>query len=321
MTRTCDDILERAAAGDASVESLPEFIEHLKICARCGREAPVLLAAVRAIRAAPAAALEGHPPSDQIVALALAPEAGMLEVDPGAAEHVAACAICAAEVKEVRRAEEVRSRLRAPAPLGLGRVLGNLANLPSGPVMRRLAWVAGLGILVLAYPAYLGLRRVPQLRGEVEQLDTRTRQLEAEVRDLSSSLARAIQAADLLTHWSGPVPLIALSSPVRGQATRQTLKLDPTAPYILVSVRPILSDPSDERDIYRVLILRGDGQAVWNSQITAGEMRRTMRSSGALIFPVPSTLLAPGGHELRVLPEKRPQEPILQIPFEIVTAD
>ena len=54
--------------------------------------------------------------------------------------------------------------------------------------------------------------------------------------------------------------------------------------------------------------------------MTVGEMRQQMRSSGALIFPIPSSQLTRGEYELHVLASKEPREQILQIPFEIVPA-
>src|SRR5262245_38802747 len=108
MTLTCDEILELLSAGEAGIESRPEYMNHLRGCARCRQEAPALLSAVRAIRSAPAEAIAGHPASDQIVALAMDPDAAALEVNRSAAEHVSGCATCAAEIQEVRRAEQRR---------------------------------------------------------------------------------------------------------------------------------------------------------------------------------------------------------------------
>src|SRR5262245_19413431 len=107
MTASCDEFLERASSGGNDVDRQPDFIEHLKSCARCREEAPAILAAARAIRATPEA-LAGHPAADLIVALALDPGADDLEVHRPVMEHVVSCATCVAEVQEVRSAEHKR---------------------------------------------------------------------------------------------------------------------------------------------------------------------------------------------------------------------
>ncbi len=245
MTVICDDILELVSSGEQGVENRPEFIDHLRGCARCRDEAPALLAAARAIRAAPAAALVGHPATDQIVALALDPDAAALDVNRSAAEHVTGCATCTAEVQEVRRAEQKRTLQRHTRP-GLGALIsalgGVLPDLTHGPFPVRVALASTLGLLVLAYPAYVGLRDFPRVKGQMGDIELRTRQLAAEVRDLSTSLAQANQTLTRLSHWSGPLRLFALTSPVRGQALKQTINVDPAEPYVLVSVRPILAE-------------------------------------------------------------------------------
>jgi hypothetical protein len=175
-------------------------------------------------------------------------------------------------------------------------------------------------VLILAYPAFLGLRVLPRVEGQMGDLELRTRQLEAESRDQAASLAHANEALARLGRWSGPLRLFTLTSPVRGQSVQQTISVDPAAPYVLVSLRPILAGPSSDPDVYRFLILDTTGRDAWKSELTAGEIRRQMRVSGALVFPVVSTLLPPGRYELRVQPQARPGEPILQIPFEVTPA-
>src|SRR5262245_20030902 len=104
----CDVILELVMSGERDAEGRPEFVEHLKGCARCRDEAPVLLAAARVIRATPVEALAGHPASELIVALAMDSGGDGGEIDRRMAEHVSGCATCTAELQEVRRAEQRR---------------------------------------------------------------------------------------------------------------------------------------------------------------------------------------------------------------------
>src|SRR5262245_13984457 len=111
---SCDEFVEMISSGEKDVERRPEFVEHLKSCDRCRDEAPALLAAARAIRAAPMEALAGHLTSDQIVTLAIESEAGALDIHRRATEHLAVCPTCKAELLEVRRAEEKRMSRERP---------------------------------------------------------------------------------------------------------------------------------------------------------------------------------------------------------------
>src|SRR5262249_23942646 len=104
----CDVILELIMSGERDVEGRQEFVEHLKGCARCRDEAPVLLAAARAIRVTPVEALAGHPASELIVTLAMDSGGTGGDVDRWVSEHVSGCATCTAELQEVRRAEQRR---------------------------------------------------------------------------------------------------------------------------------------------------------------------------------------------------------------------
>jgi hypothetical protein len=314
----CDDILELVRSGEKDVERRPEFIEHLQACARCREEAMALLAAARAIRAAPEGALAGHPSSDQIVTLALDPDAAALDINRPLAVHVAGCATCKAELDEVRRAEQSRLSQAHPRP-GLGALssfLRVVSNLTHAHVPAAIALVTGLGLVLLVYPAYLGLRHLPLVKGQLGDLDRRARQLETEVRELSASLAQANRAVSRPTHWSGPLRLLSLTSPLRGQTPEPTFGLEATEPFILISMRPILDESATDSDLYRIILAGQANGVAWSAELTAGEIRRQMRSSGALFFSVPSSLLVPGRHELRVLSVKNPRVPILQIPFE-----
>src|SRR5262245_7201075 len=310
---SCDDIFEMISSGEKDVERRPEFVEHLKSCDRCRDEAPALVAAARVIRAAPVDALAGHLTSGQVVTLAIGPEAAALDSHRRATEHLAVCPTCTAELKEVRRAEE--SRVSGGRP----RQGWTLMDALRFKIPASVAVATGLGVLLLAYPAYLGLRGLPRTRTEMAALELRARQLEEQLRGVSASLTQATEASSRLSRWQGPVRLFALTSPVRGEMSIQSIRLDPEEPYVLVSLRPILESTA-EADVYRFFIQGMDGRETWSAEQTAGEIRQQLKSSGALIFPIPSKLLAPGRHELRVIRQANPQEPILQILFEIIPA-
>jgi len=319
----CDDILELAASGDQGIENRPEFLAHLKACAHCRDEAPGMLSAARTIRSVPAPALTGHLTPDQIVALALDSVPAAETADRRLAQHITGCATCAAEVREVQRAEEARSSIvsgRSGLASRIRHVLASLTSTASQGMPARLALAAGLAVLLLAYPAFLGMRRLPRLQGEMSDLASRTRQLETQVRDLSAALATANQTAARLSGWSKPLRLFGLTSPVRGQRTLPSIRVDAAVPYVLLSVRPLVVDPTGDAEVYRVVLLDSEDREVWRSELSVGEMREQMKSSGALILPIAPALLTPGRHALRVFPRDAPRQLILEVPFEVVSA-
>ena len=156
----CDDILELAASGDQGIENRPEFLAHLKACAHCRDEAPGMLSAARTIRSVPAPALTGHLTPDQIVALALDSVPAAETADRRLAQHVTGCATCAAEVREVQRAEEARSSIvsgRSGLASRIRHVLASLTSTASQGMPARLALAAGLAVLLLASKGAAGV--------------------------------------------------------------------------------------------------------------------------------------------------------------------
>lgn len=315
---------------------LPEFLQgglaeptrsavasHRAACDECRAlsDAYVVIAAsLRHSGPAPAARASAdgvHPASALIVAYAVDP-AGL---DPGEssviATHLAACSRCSEEVETTRQAHQATRPTVVPFP-------GNLLGAATGvgrPDLRAAIAVAAV-LVVLAYPAYLGLGRLPRLREEAGELRAAQGAAEREIEELKSSLDDARERLRRESAWTGPVELHVLEGPARGAGGLSPLRVAKDQPFLLLSVLPPVPAGVPDRAPLRFAIFASDDRVVWSADLAISETRRRLKSSGVLTFMIPAATLPPGRYTMRIF---RPGEPqgrtIFQAPFEVVVSD
>jgi hypothetical protein len=250
----------------------------------------------------------GHPDADSIVAFAL----GGLSAEGEAtvAEHVASCAACAAEVDAVRRAEaESREEALAGdirrAPGGGAREGQWTASRPTPRTMPRRAWgalaaaAAGLAAL-LAYPAYLGLVRLPFVESRSADAAREAQSLSSRVGALEGELGAARDALARVREWGGATPLQLLSAAMRGGGEARTVQVDPAQPVVALAVELGALPESGAATPVRFAITRADGGTAFAADLAADDVRRELRESGVVLLLVPSGRLAPGSYRLAV---------------------
>jgi hypothetical protein len=287
---------------DSAVVLLPEYLEgrlgerervavaaHCVACDECRDLTDTYGAIAASLRGRAAAASEDHPTSDRIVAFAIGP--GNLETEVSAAivAHLRGCPDCAREVETTRQADErTRARFRLVPGTRLVRMWGGWS-----PNFRA-ALAAMIVLVVLGYPAYLGLTRLPWTAEELREA----------------------------TRWSGPIDLIVLDSAERGDGPLDTLTIASGQPYVLVGVLPPLPAAAAGVDRFRFTIEPGPGEVIWAAEVTASEIRTRLDSSGVISFPVPAAILRPGRYELVFSRPDTPRvEALLQVPFEVIRVD
>jgi len=320
----CEEILDRLVLSRGDLEKDPTIAEHVKNCPACHQDVPGLISAVKAVRQASTFSLLGHLTSEQVVAFALDPKRARAEWEGSGADHASDCPTCKVEIEEVRRAEQARLPLAVTEALGPQKErrfwegwLGNpLAQSPAAKV----AFASILAAVVLAYPAYLGLYKMPQFESQVSALQVEKERVAAEASDLKASVQQAEDRLKKLTNLREPLHRYSFASPVRGQTSRQTVEVFPGQPFILLAVRPLLGAAVLDPDVYRLEVRSAGDQTVWAVELTAEQVRRNMLSSGELDFLIPASALRSGSYQLRVLPGAEPARPLLEIPFEVVTA-
>lgn len=272
---------------ERAVESLPELFagrlganarveleEHLAECEEC-RD---IAAAMRMIGAALCENDDDleHPTADEIVALALGKRGLTASVRQRVEKHVETCSQCAAEIRRVRSVES-----SVPPMHALPRADG-LDPRPKRRSRTRLAFAAAaLLIAALAYPAFLGVVRLPAIEERARRLEER-----------GADLARRMQNGHV-------VQLQILRSPLREGSPTRSVRVNPREPYALLAIDAAVPESASPDARVRLQLLESEDDAVITAGISISEARSQLRSSGVLTWLLPSRDLRPGRYRLR----------------------
>ncbi len=269
--------------------------QHLAGCPECRDLVDTYRTLAEGFVAESSGELPGHPSVEELVDFALGRMERLGERRDEVARHVSRCPGCSEEVETIRRgqseSEEERGAARRPGPPGPSTFRPILAA----------ALAAGVALLLLAYPAYLGLRELPRSRGETEALRSERRADRAKQEELERSLARSEQERRRLAAWTGVVSVPLLAAPVRGSLEQEaTIEVAEGQPFVCLAVDPGLPAAGGRGGIDLAEILGAGGTRVWSLPIDASEARRRISESGALVFLVPSDTLPEGRYRLRL---------------------
>ncbi len=311
------------ALGTLAPDERAALEAHLAACEECRAMRRTVERLVAAVREETSDA--GHPDADAVVSFALGGLSGAGSA--AVAEHVASCAACAAEVDAVRRAE-AESREEALAG-DIRRDPGGRAREGTRPAPRatsRRAWgalaaaAAGLAAL-LAYPAYLGLVRLPVVESRSADVARETQSLATRVGALEGELGAARDALARVREWGGATPLHLLSAAMRGGEEARTVRVDPAQPVVALAVELGALPESAAATPVRFVITRADGGAAFAADLAAADVRRELREAGVVLLLVPSARLAPGSYRLAVTlgPEAEARR-LLELGFAAGTA-
>jgi hypothetical protein len=235
-------------------------------------------------------------------------------------EHYFRCAAC---LETIRIRQALPAVLETtPAP-GSTRSRWRPAFFRSDRIRGGLAVAATIALVLLAYPAFLGLRRLPRAADEARTLADENARLRAELERTRDTFER--QLADLResSEWTGAVPLVILGRRFRGGVEAdETLALRPGQPHAPLALVPVVPDRAADADPFRFELSLKDGRVVWALDMHASEIRRAVRGTTVVTFLVPAALLPPGAHELRLRELQPPDaEPLLEIRFRVERAD
>lgn len=254
----------------------------------------------------------GHPHAREIVAYALEREALPAAEIERIAAHLSSCRSCVRDVEMTRGAHDETRRGSilpfAPARLAALRV----------PVVRAAMAAAAAVLVLLGYPAWLGLARLPRAARDASDLRAANEAVGREAAELRSSLDRTTANLRAVTSWSGPVALNVLESPARGAGESKVLTVRPGQPFLLVAVQPAIPAAAGPQDTFRFAIGREREEPLWSDDLTVARLRDSVRLSGVVTFAVPADRVPPGSYRLTATPlGVRPGPPVLDIPFEV----
>jgi hypothetical protein len=252
-----------------------DTVAHVRGCAECG-ELAATYATLSAAFDDDGAAGE-HPPGALIVSYALREQGLAAHERDWVASHVLQCNACAAEVETIGEAEAEAARDSA-TPAGAEPPSRRARSAAYAP-----AFAAAAVLLLLAYPAYLGLFEVPRIHERIATLEA------------SRSAAPAPETWD-----GGPVHQRVLAAPLRGTTGEPTvIPLAEGQPYVMLEVDPG-SLEEFATGVTRFGVLDGTGASLWSRELTADQIRSYVRSTGTLEFVVPAAALGSGPLTLAV---------------------
>jgi hypothetical protein len=201
-------------------------------------------------------------------------------------DHLAGCHACADQVLRYTQGLERISAQALQAGSSTGWPGGFLdVWRPALPA----AIAAGMVILVLGYPAFLGLYRLPRVESQPRTLS----------RAAADARARLEEQPRQATH-RGFVGVHFLTRPARGGAGVETIVISAGQPTVYIGVPLDPFDIPSGDDTYRFEV-GSAGRTVWSSVLTGAKVRAYLDSEqGAVILVSPACDLPAGDYELTV---------------------
>lgn len=256
---------------------------HLHECPDCADLVEAGRGLVAALRAGGDEIFSPHPDEPALREYALG---GRTAERGRVARHLASCASCELEVAAWRLREETARRgpgagaARADGPRTLASRLHPL-SLAAGILL-------GVGVAALVQFA-AGPGGAPPAGGPEPQVE-----------------------------WSGPAPLLVLSSPLRGGTSLPVYAIETGLRTALIAVQPALPEGAPDEAPYRFEIRTASGAIAWSAPMSAAQIRRHLDAAQVVTLAVPAEALAAGRHALRLTDAAAPEAaPLLEIAFEI----
>jgi len=291
-------LLPDLAGGRLERGRADEVERHTRECAAC-RDALELHRRIAAeVSAHRGALFEDHVAPALLVEFALDPAAVPNSERARVAAHVGACPTCRREAAAVRKAEaDATSPWRALAGVLRG-------GAPPAPIP---ALVPAMMVILLAYPAYLGVIRLPQVVRECDLAHEKLAQLGGSGAGSSGSWA------------GGPVSALNLAPPARGDdappVEPPSIRVQPGQRYQPVRIEYDLSLSPGDRRLVVALRAAGEPNARWLIESSAGALWDA--SDEAINLLVPADRFAPGDFVLEIR-EAEAASPIYSAGFRIV---
>jgi hypothetical protein len=216
-------------------------------------------------------------------------------------DHLAGCHACAEQVLSYERGLERLERVSAETASN-GLLPGWLAGFVdvSHPGLA-VALATAIVVLVLGYPAFLGLYRLPRVEKRAETLQQRRDQVAADLEALRSETSSEIEELRSAVFRGGVVAVHFLARSTRGGGPAETVRIPAAQPVALIGIEVDPLDVASNGETYR-FELRSRGRLVWSSTLTGVQVRGYVDSpQGAVIVAIPSISLPEEDYEMKVL--------------------
>ncbi len=287
------ELLPDLLGGGLDEKARGEVTTHLAECPDCADALRTLeLLATPGIGVEEGRSVD-HPSSEEIVDFAVrAPT-----LDGGRREkialHLEGCAACAVQVEVTQQVEAALSGTEG----GPRNLLAFGRTSPSTRIWAvRIA--ATVVLALLAYPAFLGLVRLPDLAGRAESLAEANAELEAQVRRLGEDLANARVALVQGQAWAGAWRLFEVAGGMRGEPDLTEIRVGRETSFVplVVDVSAPAGAAPDPAILFE--ISGEDGRPVWKTETSLAAAADF--ASGPALLLVPAATLGEGRRMLQV---------------------
>ena len=281
---------------DEALELLPDLLqdrldepsrarlrEHLEDCRECS-DAKTTLELL--VTASPGSddAYAHHPTSEEIVAFALDEPSLSADRKKSISKHVQSCLSCRREIEATREAdrmvEPVLAHDESTSPARKGADRWSWAALAAAAAL----------VSALAYPAVLGLVRLPAARSQIASLRESAALLQAQVGTLEDRLEGMRSELEKRQDLSGFLPFHVLQSPERGSRSANEITLESGQPNVLLLVelagREVRTAP--EESVVRLTI----EPLGWTEEIPVTMARDYRTQFGGLPMVLPAERLS-----------------------------
>ena len=212
--------------------------------------------------------------------------------------HLTSCPTCSEEVERVRRAES-----SVPRTSDAARTRPPMIPASGTDWARHGALAAGIAIALLAYPAYRGMYRLPQVEDRAEQLQQE-----------NSGLREGVGTARV-------VKLQLVSAPTREGETTATLEIVPGQPHLVLGVQVHIPGSATDSELLQLSLIGEEDDGAVSAELSVGDARQAIRAAGIVTFLVPSDSVRPGIATLRVSVGAQPEATTLfESRLEVVQA-
>ena len=289
-------LLSDLVAGRLAPAEAGDVEAHLGRCDECRSVYRTLWLVREEASATGDALFDAHPEPELLVRYALADAALATAELARVGAHARACPTCFQEVAVTRRAEAGPGFLTRFARL-------LFPHMGSESFWPRLAPVLTALVLVLSYPAYLGVVRAPEAGRRNHELVSQLGATQERERTGQNALQATRDELSRVRSWGGGVNLLYLEGATRsGGASRPSISVRPEQPLQPILIDHDLSAAAGTISVSLVREGSGGGAApaapLWEHTGTRDELWD--RASHGISLLVPAALLTPGEYRVEI---------------------
>lgn len=225
-------------------------------------------------------------------------------------DHVAECPLCAEAWRLAVSMDDLGRAESKPAPTKVRFLHPGLAA----------ACAAGISLLVLGYPAYLGLRALPSAERMVAELREENAATRRWTEDKIQHVLAEFDAKVATLKIGSPVGVLAPNFPRAVRGTEAPCRIHVgSEPTVLLALGTDVFDSQPE-SVQFLFEVREGSRTVWSTEVSGRDVRKSLEDRlGALLLSVPAEVLPAGRLDIQVSTSDGPlRVKVWEAPLEVI---